>query len=308
MRQQELEDYKKAWKDLDITYDTIITQYTVKFLNYDGTLLDKQYVDKGSKPVDPITRHDSPIPTPTKPSNVSTVFTFKGWDTEFAPVFSNLEIRATYSESRREYTVKYISRGSVLQTQTAPYGTSVFYTGDIPTYTGEESAYKYYLFTGWDKSAFVDGDKEINAVYDSCEYNEGYFEGKPLSSLRPVELYAMVQLGIEADNVKLKDSFSFELGHDYSYSDIREQVIINETKVFTGSEQYDTEIALFDEDKDFVLAIDYTFGTNSPQGAVIAQCFQNDGVHGFRIWNNNNPKLSWGLLPLLLLALISVKW
>ena len=294
MRQQELEDYKKAWKDLDIAYDTIITQYTVKFLNYDGTLLDKQYVDKGSKPVDPITRPDSPIPTPTKPSNVSTVFTFKGWDTEFAPVFSNLEIRATYSESRRQYTVKYISRGSVLQTQTAEYGTSVFYTGDIPTYTGEESAYKYYLFTGWDKSAFVDGDKEINAVYDSCEYNEGYFEGKPLSSLRPVELYAMVQLGIEADNVKLKDSFSFELGHDYSYSDIREQVIINETKVFTGTEQYDTEIALFDEDKDFVLAIDYTFGTNSPQGAVIAQCFQNDGVHGFRIWNNNNPKLSWG--------------
>ena len=27
-RQQELEDYKKAWKDLDITYDTIITRVT----------------------------------------------------------------------------------------------------------------------------------------------------------------------------------------------------------------------------------------------------------------------------------------
>jgi hypothetical protein len=131
-------------------------------------------------------------------------------------------------------------------------------------------------------------------VYDSCEYNEGYFDDKPLSSLRAVEIYAMVQLGIENKTVKLKDSFSFELGHDYSYSDIREEVIVNEKKVFTGTEQYDTNIALFDEDKDFVLAIDYTFASNSSQGSVIAQCFQNDGVHGFRIWNNNNPKLSWG--------------
>ena len=294
MRQQELADYKEAWKDLDITYDSLITQYTVSFLNYDGSLLDKQYVDKGSEPVDPITRLESPIPTPTKPSTVSTDFTFKGWDSEFTPVFSNLEIRATYSESLRKYTVKYMSRGSVLQTQTAEYGTSVYYTGDIPTYTGEEGAYKYYLFTGWDKSPFVDGNKEINAVYDSCEYNEGYFDDKPLSSLRAVEIYAMVQLGIENKTVKLKDSFSFELGHDYSYSDIREEVIVNEKKVFTGTEQYDTNIALFDEDKDFVLAIDYTFASNSSQGSVIAQCFQNDGVHGFRIWNNNNPKLSWG--------------
>lgn len=294
MRQQELADYKEAWKDLDITYDSLITQYTVSFLNYDGSLLDKQYVDKGSKPVDPIKRLDSPIPTPTKPSTVSTDFTFKGWDSEFTPVFSNLEIRATYSESLREYTVKYMSRGSVLQTQTAEYGTSVYYTGDIPTYTGEEGAYKYYLFTGWDKSPFVDGSKEINAVYDSCEYNEGYFDDRTLSSLRAVEIYAMVQLGIENKTVKLKDSFSFELGHDYSYSDIREEVIVSEKKVFTGTEQYDTNIALFDEDKDFVLAIDYTFASNSPQGSVIAQCFQNDGVHGFRIWNNNNPKLSWG--------------
>lgn len=126
--------------------------------------------------------------------------------------------------------VRYLSRGNVLQSSTAPYGSSVFYKGDIPTYTGEETAYKYYLFTGWDKSGFVSGDKDVNAVFDSCEYNEGYFDDKPLSKLRPVEMYALTKLGIEEDVVKLKDSFSFELGHDYSYDDISEKVIISEKK------------------------------------------------------------------------------
>ena len=190
--------------------------------------------------------------------------------------------------------VRYLSRGNVLQSSTAPYGSSVFYKGDIPTYTGEETAYKYYLFTGWDKSGFVSGDKDVNAVFDSCEYNEGYFDDKPLSKLRPVEMYALTKLGIEEDVVKLKDSFSFELGHDYSYDDISEKVIISEKKVFTGTEHYDTNISLFDEDRDFTLAIDYTFDGTSPQASVIAQCFQNDGTNGFRIWNNNNPKFSWG--------------
>lgn len=294
MREQQLAKYESIWKNLDITYDTLIVQYTVTFVNYDETVLDIQYIDKGATPVDPVTRPDSPIAKPTKPSSVSTDYAYSGWDTKLAPVFSDIKITATYSESLRRYTVKYMSRGNILQTQTAEYGSSVYYTGDIPTYTAEESAYKYYLFTGWDKSPFVNGDKEINAVYDSCEYNVGYFDGKPLSTLRPVEIYAMTKVGVETDKVKLKDSFSFNLGHDYSYSDIQEQVIINEKKVFNGNEYYDSGITLFDKDRDFILAIDYKFETTTPQGSIIAQCFQNDGVQGFRIWNNNAPKFSWG--------------
>ena len=56
--------YQSTWADLNITYNTLVQQYTVTFMNTDGTVLDVQYVDKGTKPVDPITRSENPIPTP----------------------------------------------------------------------------------------------------------------------------------------------------------------------------------------------------------------------------------------------------
>ena len=83
---------------------------------------------------------------------------------------------ATYSESVREYTVKYVSMNAVKETYVAPYGTVVHYQGEIPVYTGEEEAYRYYLFNRWDKSGYVDGDKTINAVFDTFKYSDGYFD------------------------------------------------------------------------------------------------------------------------------------
>ena len=69
-------------------------------------------------------------------------------DESLTGVFADRVITATYTETTREYTVQYKSKGTVLQETKAPYGTSVPYTVDIPTYTAEESAYKYYLFSG----------------------------------------------------------------------------------------------------------------------------------------------------------------
>lgn len=294
MREQLLADYRAAWTDLEITYGTLINQFPVTFVNDDGAILDIQYIDKGKKPVDPLTRVDNPISTPLKASTVSTDFTFAGWDTAFTNVFSNQVITATYSESLRKYTVKYVSRNTVLQETVGQYGTTIFYHGDTPSYTAEESAYKYYLFTGWDQSGYINGDKVINAVYDVCEYTLGYFDGKDLSTLRPVEIYAMMKLGIESDHVEIKDSISFELGNDYSYDDIEEQILISEKTEFTGNNYVDTGVSMLDEDRDFVLAIDYKFMDNNTTNATLAQCFQSNGANGFRLWYNNELKLAWG--------------
>lgn len=294
MREQQLSDYHTAWPDLEITYDTLINQFAVTFVNDDGTVLDIQYVDKGEKPVDPVTRADHPINTPTKESTVSTDFTFAGWDTNFVSVFANQTITAAYTESLRKYTVKYVSKGTVLQESVGEYGSTIFYHGDIPVYTAEESAYKYYLFYGWDQSGYINGPKTINAVYDTCEYNLGYFDGKDLSTLRPVEIYVMLKLGIEAEHVELKDSITFELGHDYSFEDIEEQVLINEKTEFTGSNYVDTGVSIFDEDRDFVLAVDYKFVADNTTNSTLAQCYQANGANGFRLWYNNEPKLAWG--------------
>lgn len=294
IREQQLREYNDAWQDLEIAYNTLINQYAVTFVNADGTVLDVQYVDKGSMPVDPITRDDNPIATPTIESTVSTDYTFAGWDSEFITVFENMTFTATYTETVREYTVKYVSNGIVMQETVAPYGTSVWYSGDIPTYTAEESAYKYYLFDGWDTSGYVNGNKTINAVYDSCAYSAGYFDGKDLSTMRPVEIYAMTKLGLESTHVESKDSLSITLGNDIAYNDVEEQVLVSEEIVFNGSNYFDTQLQLFKEDRDFVLAIDHSLGVKSATGNVFAQCYSDDGMRGFRLWYNNGVKFSWG--------------
>ena len=294
MKEKILAQYKEAWSDLEITYNTLVAQYTVTFENDNGEVLDVQYVDKGEKPVDPLKRTDNPIPTPTKESTISTDFTFKSWDSALTTVFANQKYTATYSESLRKYTVRYLSRGNVLESYTGEYGTYVEYTGEIPTYVAEESAYKYYLFTGWDQSGLITGDKDINAVYDTCEYSLDYFKDKKLSDLRPVEIYAMIQLGLESQYISLKDTVKLQFGSDYDYNDVTQKVLISEQIVFNGETYVDTEVPLFDEDRDFVLAVDYKFDSASPQSSVMFQCYQNDGVNGFRLWNNGGAKVSWG--------------
>ena len=263
-------------------------------MNKDGTVLDIQYVDKGERAVDPVTRLDNPIPTPTFPSTISTVFTFSGWDTEFIPVFGNQTVTAVYNESVREYTVRYMNRGAIVQQSTAPYGSMVLYDGEIPTYTTEESAYKYYLFSGWDKGGYVNGDKDINAVYDVCEYVSGYFNGKTLGDLRPVEIYAMNKVGVEQTVVSDKDAITIQMGNDFSFNDVEEKVLFNEPKIFTGKNYVDTGIQLLSEDRSWVIALDYRFDVDSPANSTIAQCFQTNGMNGFRFWVNNGSKVSWG--------------
>jgi hypothetical protein len=299
MKEKVLADYNAAWPDLNITYNTLVQQYTVTFQNDDGSVLDVQYVDKGTRAVDPITRVDNPINIPTKQSTVSTDFTFIGWDKALVDAFDNQVITATYSESIREYTVKYVSQNTVLQETVAKYGTTVIYDGETPTYTLEESAYKYYLFSGWDQGGYVNGNKTISAVYDSCEYKSGYFEGKDLSVMRPVELYMMMKLSAAgviaiADYIEAKDSITVQMGTDVSYADVEERVLIGEKTSFTGNNYVDTGIQLLDEDRDFVLAIDYKMDSGNSKGAVLAQCFSGLDTSGFQLSYNSDVKITWG--------------
>lgn len=294
MKEKLLAQYNETWSDLDITYNTLIQQFTVTFVNDNGDVLDTQYVDKGEKPINPITRADNPIPVPTKKSTISTDFTFNGWDTNFVAVFGNQTYKATYSEKVRQYTVKYMSMSTVIETHTADYDSYVAPPEEIPTYTAEESAYKYYLFKGWDKSGRVDGDKEIHAVYDVFEYTQDYFKDKDLSELKPVEIYALTKLGLQSSMITLKDQIVLSLGSDCKYTDIEQNELISEKTVFSGTNYIDTGVKLFDKDRSFVFAIDYRLDSKSASSSVLAQCFKSDGSSGFKLWTNSGAKLAWG--------------
>lgn len=298
VRQQQLNDYHKAWPDLEVTFNTMIEQYAVTFVNDDenSTILEVQYVDKGSDAVDPVTRKNNPIAVPTKASTISTDYTYAGWDSLLTGIFDNRTVTATYTESTRSYTIKYVSKGITLQESTGLYGSNIVYEGSTPVYTLEESAYKYYLFNRWDKSGFIDGDKIVNAIFDSFEYTPTAFNGKELKDLTPVQIYAITKLGLDSVSIDIQDGddYSFNLGYDIDYDDIESELIISEKQVFNGTNHLDTGIKLFDEDKDFVLAIDYEVSNETPVNSVLAQCFQSNGSNGFKLWYNSGVKFTWG--------------
>ena len=310
IRQQQLYEYQEAWSDLEIVADTIIEQFAVTFVNADGAVLDIQYVDKGEYAVDPTKRESNPIAIPTKESTISTDFTFSGWDTDITSlqIFTTKTITAVYSESTRSYKIKYVSKGVTVQESTGLYGENVSYTGDIPTYTLEEGGYKYYLFNRWDKSGFLDGDfdvngvKTVNAIFDSFEYTSGIFDGRELQDLSPIEIYALTKLTEPTDKelsdfgmvIETGDDYSFEMGYDIDYDDIESEVLISEKTVYDGSNYNDTGIALFDEDKDFVFAIDYKMSSGNASGGTLMQCFQTAGTNGFKLSYSTSPQFTWG--------------
>lgn len=298
IRQQQLYDYQNVWSDLEIVADTIIEQFAVTFMNADGSILEVQYVDKGEDAIDPTTRDSSPL-FPTIASTTQYDYTFAGWDSSLADIFAERVITATYAESLRSYTIKYVSKGITMQESTGLYGENIPYTGVNPTYTAEESGYVYYLFNRWDKSGFIDGEKIVNAIFDRFEYTATAFDGKELSDLSPVEIYAMNKLGLAESVITDKDPYTIVVGNDIDYDDIESELLISEKTYFNGSNRIDTGIQLFDEDKDFVLAIDYEFLAGNKSNAVLAQCFQANGTNGFKLWYSaandfTGAKFTWG--------------
>jgi hypothetical protein len=298
IREQQLDEDQNAWSDLEIVPDTIIEQFAVTFMNADGNVLEVQYVDKGEDAVDPITREDNPL-LPTIASTTEYDFTFAGWDSALTDIFGERTITAVYTSSLREYTIKYVSKGITMQESKGLYGENVPYTGVSPTYTAEETGYVYYLFNRWDKSGFIDGDKTVNAIFDKFIYTSTSFDGKELADLSPVEIYAMNKLGLAEDVITDKDPYTIVVGNDIDYDDIESELLISEKTYFNGSNYIDTDIQLFNEDKDFVLAIDYEFLSGNKTNAVLAQCFQANGTNGFKLWHSaasdfTGAKLTWG--------------
>lgn len=312
IEQQRYNDFKTAWSDLEITYNTMVLQHPVTFVNDDGTVLEVQYVNEGEYPVDPVTRSENPIAIPTKESTVSTKYTYVGWDNPLtSQVFAALTVTAKYSESVREYTIRYVSKGLtgnniVKQETIGKYGENIpydFEANGIPTYTYEENAYNFYLFNRWDKSGFIDGDKTVTAIFDSFKYTgQSSFIGKNIGDLKPVEIYALSKLTESGKSpidfgmsIEVADPLTFTMGYDVDFDDIETDEVISEKTTFNGTNYLDTGIKLFDVDKDFVLALDYTMSEDNESAGTFMQCFQTSGSNGFKLgYSGSIPEFVWG--------------
>lgn len=286
---------KTAYPYLTIDAGTIIEQFVVTFCNYDGTMLDTQYILRGESAVDPVTRDVNPIPTPTRESTVSTDYTYFGWDSPFNRITSNTTVYATYSETARTYTIKWYNGEQLLKTATAKYGEGVEYDGDTPTNTSLDSNAIYHLFDGWDNNtSFVDGDIVATAKFTQATSPTD----KELSEMSPAELYALIKDGILDPTgmnntiISSGDEFDLVMGKDYDFDNVESEefISLNSPMTFNGKNYLNTNVKLFENDEPFTLVIDYQF-SDTTANSCIASCYEKNG---FTLQYSNNPVVKWG--------------
>ena len=167
-----------------------VRQYTVTFLDDDGTTIDAVTVDYGTyiNTIEP--------PTPTKEMTEQYIYTFAGWadnnggavNTAETTVGGDVYLKATYSKELRPYTVTFYFGNGLSDTQTVLYG----YAADPSKYTeaelAKDSTVKYdFAFNGWDRGTMtIYSDTVINALYTKTvrnytityyDLNSGAYEG-----------------------------------------------------------------------------------------------------------------------------------
>lgn len=293
IRLQEISKYKKAWSDLEVTYNSanLVPQFIATYVNKDGSVLHEEYVDRGSVPPDPVA--EGWISTPTAESTEQYDFTYTGWDNITGVMLTNRTITAQYSETIRKYTITWYSRSGVsLGSKTAVYGAEVVYDGEIPTNTSEENTYVYNVFTGWDKSTgFIHEDVDVYAVWDRGELPPS---GKDLKDMSVAEIYGVCASEKMDEYFEMRDYFDLKMGNDLKFSNVRSELLCENT-YFDGTNAVDKKILLFDEDSpSFTLAIDFEFNKNDER-ATLLSCYEENGSEEFRLYlNGNNPVIEWG--------------
>lgn len=127
-----------------------INYYTIKFLDWDGSVISEQSVAYNTMP-------DIPA-DPTRESTAQYDFSFVGWDSTPEKATKAAVYTAVYSPQVRSYTVNFLDyNDNVISTQSVEYGSMP--TVPTPTRTG-------YDFTGWDKSVVaVVGNATYKAQY-----------------------------------------------------------------------------------------------------------------------------------------------
>ena len=148
--------------DYTATYEPSYIDYTVRFLNEDGSVITEatyHYGDDVAVPADP-----------AKAADETYTYTFAGWDKEVTSVKGNVDYKAVYEPSYIDYTVRFLNEdGSVITETTYHYGDDVVIPAD-PVKAADETY--TYTFAGWDKDVTsVRGNVDYTAVYTD-EYNK----------------------------------------------------------------------------------------------------------------------------------------
>ena len=157
--------YKEAdqWKD----FTTIIglkSVYTIIFKDWDGTILKSEQVEEETIPV-----YTGAIPTRIETAEYT--YTFAGWTPNVVAVTGDATYIATYTATRKSYTITWLNEdGSLIDKTTVEYGVVPTHANPAKAATEEFS----YTFAGWTPNVVaVTGDATYTATFNSTvnKYN-----------------------------------------------------------------------------------------------------------------------------------------
>ena len=138
------------------TYNSSPRLYTITWLQDDGSLIDETTVAYGNIPT-----HANP----TKAETVGFTYTFTNWNPTITAVTGNATYRATYSSTRKSYTITWLNEdGLLIDKTTVEYGKTPTHANPTKAATAEYS----YTFAGWSpRVVAVTGDATYTATFSS---------------------------------------------------------------------------------------------------------------------------------------------
>ncbi|BAX79340.1 leucine-rich repeat protein [Labilibaculum antarcticum] len=184
-----------------VTAELVINTYTVRFENYDGTLLESQIINYNAAAI-----------APSNPTR--TGYTFTRWDVTFDNITDNITVTAEYLINT--YTVSFEDYdGTLLTSESVEYGSAAFAPSD-PTRTE-------YTFTGWDSDySNVTANMTVTAQYTINTYTVTFedWDGTELTSVS-------VNYGSDASapSDPTRSGYTFT-GWDSDYNNITEDITI----------------------------------------------------------------------------------
>jgi uncharacterized repeat protein (TIGR02543 family) len=150
------QDYKNVTGDMTVKAQYTINQYTVRFLNWDGTVLQSSEWEYNSTPV-------YGGETPVRAEDEENTYAFAGWDKEIAAVTADADYTAVFTATAKAvyFTVTYYDWDlTVLGTEKVEEGHDAQGLNPEPTRDG-------YTFTGWSKPLTnITSDLSVQAQYE----------------------------------------------------------------------------------------------------------------------------------------------
>ena len=139
------------------TYNPVYIGYTVKFLDWNGSLLQERTYHYGDTII--------PAADPIRENDETYIYSFKGWNKEVGTCTGNMTFTAQYDTTYIEYTVVFKNYdGTVLSRTTYHYGEAL----KLPAEPSRSADKTYtYHFKEWENfSSTCIGDAEYTAVFE----------------------------------------------------------------------------------------------------------------------------------------------